>query len=217
MNEKAVREEMENIFMVDEPTFGGILEYPKIEIKRQGVTFIKGASGAGKSTLLKLLNGSISPDEGRILYDGKDILKMDTIDLRREVILIGQNVYLFDLTVRENFHEYYSYRDLPYPDDETIIKFLRLCHADFKLDESCVRMSGGERQRIYIAICISLMPRVILMDEPTSALDGNTSKILMENLSVFCRDNDMAMIVVSHDPILADEYADHVITIERGN
>ncbi len=208
---------MENVFTINQPKFGGILEYPKLEIRRSGVTFIKGASGAGKSTLLKLLNGSLSPDEGSILYSGKDISEMDTIELRREVILIGQNVYLFDLTVRENFHEYYSYRDLPAPDDETIKKFLKLCHADFSLEESCMKMSGGERQRIYIAICISLMPKVILMDEPTSALDGNTSKVLMENLSEFTRQNDMAMIVVSHDPILAKNYADHVITIERGN
>ncbi len=208
---------MENIFIIDKPKFGGILEYPKIEIRRKGVTFIKGASGAGKSTLLKLLNGSLSPDDGTILYEGRDILEMDTIDLRREVILIGQNVYLFDLTIRENFHKYYSYRDLPAPDDETIKKFLKLCHAEFRLEESCVKMSGGERQRIYIAICISFKPKVILMDEPTSALDGSTSKILMENLSEFTRENDMAMIVVSHDPILADDFADHVITIERGN
>ena len=208
---------MENVFIIDQPKFGGILEYPKLEIRSKGVTFIKGASGAGKSTLLKLLNGSLSPDEGSIFYEGKDIMEMDTIELRRDVILIGQNVYLFDLTIRENFHKYYSYRDLSAPDDETIEKFLKLCHADFKLDEPCVRMSGGERQRIYIAICISLMPKVILMDEPTSALDGSTSKVLMENLSVFCRDNGIAMIVVSHDPILADDFADHVITIERGN
>jgi len=208
---------MENVFIINQPKFGGILEYPELEIKKRGVTFIKGASGAGKSTLLKLLNGSLSPDEGSILYNGKDILEMDTIDLRREVILIGQNVYLFDLTVRQNFHEYYSDIELPAPYDETIKKFLKLCHADFSLEESCVKMSGGERQRIYIAICISLMPKVILMDEPTSALDGNTSKVLMENLSEFTRQNDMAMIVVSHDPILAENYADHVITIERGN
>ena len=207
---------MEKIFKIDKPTFGGILEYPYVEISKEGMTFIQGASGAGKSTLLKLLNASLSPDEGAIYYNGDNLKDMDTIELRKEVILIGQNVYLFDLTIRENFHEYYSYRDLPVPDDETITRFLKLCNAEYDLNESCVTMSGGERQRIYIAICISLMPKVILMDEPTSALDGSTSRILMENLRSFCRDNNMAMVIVSHDTSLSERFADEVITIERG-
>src|SRR5690554_7870960 len=102
---------MEKIFTIDHPKFGGILEYPRMEITSGSTTFIQGASGAGKSTLLKLLNASLSPEEGRIFYQGKDIREMDTIELRKEVILIGQNVYLFDESIRENFRMYYEYRD----------------------------------------------------------------------------------------------------------
>ena len=207
---------MEKLYILDEPAFGGILEYPHVEIRDQGITFIQGASGAGKSTLLKLLNGSLSPERGVIYYRGEDIGKMDTIKLRQEVILIAQNVYLFDKSIRENFHEFYAYRDLPAPDDETMRKHLRLCDADFRLEDSCVTMSGGERQRIFIAICISFMPRAILMDEPTSALDTGTSERLLHNLRTFCQDNHMAMVVVSHDETLAEKYADDIITIERG-
>lgn len=124
---------MEKLYILDEPAFGGILEYPHVEIRDQGITFIQGASGAGKSTLLKLLNGSLSPERGAIYYRGEDIGKMDTILLRQQVILIGQNVYLFDKSIRENFEEYYAYRDLPAPDEETMRKYLRLCDADFRL------------------------------------------------------------------------------------
>ncbi|HSR03242.1 MAG TPA: ATP-binding cassette domain-containing protein, partial [Proteiniclasticum sp.] len=125
---------MGNIFTIENLKFGGILEYKYMEINAGDITFIQGASGAGKSTLLKLLNASLSPEEGRILYMGKDIKEMDTIELRKEVILIGQNVYLFDETIRENFRMYYAYRDLSVPDDETITKYLKLCDADFSLD-----------------------------------------------------------------------------------
>lgn len=207
---------MEKLFILDEPAFGGILEYPKMEIRDQGITFIQGASGAGKSTLLKLLNGSLSPESGVIYYRGTDIGKMDTIHLRKEVILIGQNVYFFDKSIRENFEEYYGYRDLPVPDEKTMRKYLRICEADFRLEDSCVTMSGGERQRVFIAICISFMPRAILMDEPTSALDTGTSERLLHNLRAFCRENQIAMVVVSHDDSLAEKYADDIITIERG-
>ena len=208
---------MEKIFIIEKPKFGGILEYPYMEIKSRSITFIQGASGAGKSTLLKLLNASLSPEEGRIYYHGKDLQEIDTIELRKEVILIGQNVYLFDESIRENFKRYYAYRDLPAPDDETIIKYLRLRHADFSLDESCISMSGGERQRIYIAICISFMPKVIMMDEPTSALDATTASRLLDNLKRFCKENDIAMIIVSHDEQLSKSFADEVIMIERSD
>lgn len=208
---------MEKIFTIDHPKFGGILEYPRMEITSGSTTFIQGASGAGKSTLLKLLNASLSPEEGRIFYQGKDIREMDTIELRKEVILIGQNVYLFDESIRENFRMYYEYRDLDAPDDETMKKYLKLCHADFRLEESCVNMSGGERQRIYIAICISFLPKVIMMDEPTSALDATTAGTLLANLKEFCRENGISMIVVSHDEKLSKDYADEVITIERSD
>ncbi|MFH5834960.1 ATP-binding cassette domain-containing protein [Proteiniclasticum sp. C24MP] len=206
---------MEKIFTIEEPKFGGILEYPHMEISSGNTTFIQGASGAGKSTLLKLLNASLTPEEGRIFYQGKDIREMDTIELRKEVILIGQNVYLFDESIRENFRMYYEYRDLPAPDDETMKKYLRLCHADFRLEESCVSMSGGERQRIYIAICISFLPKVIMMDEPTSALDATTAGKVLDNLKKFCRENGITMIVVSHDEKLSEVYADEVLTITR--
>jgi putative ABC transport system ATP-binding protein len=94
-------------------------------------------------------------------------------------------------------------------------KYLKLCHADFRLEESCVRLSGGERQRIYIAICISFLPKVIMMDEPTSALDASTAGKVLGNLKAFCRENGITMIVVSHDEKLSEDYADEVITIER--
>lgn len=206
---------MNKIFAIEKPKFGGILEYPKMEISSGNTTFIQGASGAGKSTLLKLLNATLTPEEGEIYYAGKDISQMDTIELRKEVILIGQNVYLFDETIRENFRMYYAYRDLPAPEDETMKKYLKLCHADFRLEESCVRLSGGERQRIYIAICISFLPKVIMMDEPTSALDASTAGKVLGNLKAFCRENGITMIVVSHDEKLSEDYADEVITIER--
>ena len=76
-------------------------------------------------------------------------------------------------------------------------------------------MSGGERQRVYIAIFLSFMPDVLMLDEPTSALDNTSSDIMMSNIKNFTNDNEMTTIVVSHYLTLAEKYGDEIIALER--
>ena len=196
--------------------FENLIDYPDLSIETDQVTFICGSSGSGKSTLLRLLNGTVSPRKGEIAFDGSGIDDFDTVALRKELMLISQTVYLFDATIKENFEEFYRYRELPAPDDEEITSWLSLCCADFPLDMYCTSMSGGERQRIYIAIYLSFKPKVIMLDEPTSALDSKTAARLMENLTAHCRASPTTMIVVSHDRSLAERFADQTIQLERG-
>lgn len=139
---------------------------------------------------------------------------MDTLALRREVILIGQNVYLFDGTIRENFHAYYDYRELSPLDDEAMRKYLKICQANFPLESSSLTLSGGERQRVYIAICLSFHPKVLMMDEPTSALDQRTARALMESLVPFCKEKEISLLIVSHDESSIEPYADESIVIK---
>ncbi len=204
---------MEIIFDTDPLDFKGILTYSPIAIKENQVTLITGESGTGKTTLLKLLNASLSPTQGKIRYRGQNLEEMDTLNLRRKVILVGQNVYLFDGSIRDNFHEYHDFRDLDKPDDKTILKYLKLCQADFNLDSSSLTLSGGERQRVYIAICLSFKPEVLMLDEPTSALDQKTSMALMEALVPFSKEQGMTLLIVSHDESVIRPYADELIVI----
>jgi putative ABC transport system ATP-binding protein len=196
--------------------FENLIDYPDLSIETDQVTFICGSSGSGKSTLLRLLNGTVSPGRGEITFDGRSIEDFDTVTLRRELMLVSQTVYLFDAAVRENFMEFYQYRELPPPGDDEIASWLSLCCADFPQDMSCTSMSGGERQRVYIAIYLSFQPKVLMLDEPTSALDAKTSVTLMENLTAYCKENHIGMIVVSHDRALAERFADQTIFLERG-
>ncbi|MCW1713667.1 ABC transporter ATP-binding protein [Caenicola nitritireducens] len=192
-----------------------MIRYPDIKIPKGKTTFIHGPSGCGKSTLLKLINGTISPDSGKILYNGNDIDDIDTIKLRRDILLVSQSVFLFSGTIEENFNKYYQYRDLETPSKEHMEKFLQICRAEFPLETRCETMSGGERQRVYIAIFLSFMPEVLMLDEPTSALDNTSSDIIMSNIKNFSDDNDMTTIVVSHYLPLAQKYGDNIIALER--
>jgi len=204
-----------NLFSICNVDYKGIVQYPKIELNQEEVTFICGNSGSGKSTLLMLLNGVISADKGQVTYLGKPIESYDPITLRQEVLLISQSVYLFDKTIKENFCDYYEYRGLKLPSDETIQEYLAICCMDFPIDSSCVNMSGGERQRIYIAICLSFLPKVIMLDEPTSALDEQNSFALMQNIKDFCRKKEITMLVVSHNKALAERFADRLVQLSE--
>jgi len=202
------------LFYLSNVTFKNLIKYPSINIKENQATFVCGKSGSGKSTLLKLLNASISPDNGEILYHEKPITDYDTILLRREIILVSQNVFLFDHSIRDNFIEFYRYRELPAPSDQLILQFLHLCLADFLLDTNCHEMSGGERQRVFIAICFSFLPKVIMLDEPTSSLDENTASLLMGNLKQYCHLHKISLIVITHDRLLAEKFADELIVLD---
>ncbi len=203
------------LFYVNKVNFMGIINYPQIEMPREKLTFICGESGCGKSTLLKLLNGVISADSGEIYYNGKQIQSYDPIELRKEVSLISQSVFLFDKSIRDNFYEYYDYRDLQKPSDEYIKEYLDICCADFRLESLCSNLSGGEKQRVYIGIFLSLKPRVLLLDEPTSALDDYHANALLSNIKAYSQKNGLSLVVVSHNKQLANSYADNIITIKK--
>lgn len=194
-------------------SFNEIINYKDIQIIKNKANFIVGKSGTGKSTLLRLFNGTLSPSNGIIYFLGKNSNEIDTVELRQGVLLISQSVYLFDVSIKENFEQFYNYRDLTPPTEEEMKYFLDLCCVPFPLENNCTNMSGGERQRIYIAIFLSFKPKVLMLDEPTSALDKQNSNNVMENVISYCKKNEITVVVVSHDASITERFADKVITI----
>ena len=202
---------MEAIITTKDLKFMDFITYPDIEIQKGKATFICGESGLGKSTLLKLFNGVVSPSAGTISYLGNPITEYDTVELRREVLLSNQSVFLFDESISKNFDEYYDYRELTHLTDEEKEKFLEICCLDMPLDTECQTMSGGEKQRVFTAICLSLQPKVLMLDEPTAALDEGNAENLLRNVKSFCMEQDITLIVVCHNLVLAEKFADKII------
>lgn len=88
-----------------------LLHYPNVDIAAKQVTFLQGASGSGKSTLLRLINATESINSGVIFYQGENIEQLDTIQLRRELLLVNQRVFLFPQTIQQNISHFYQYLD----------------------------------------------------------------------------------------------------------
>ena len=176
-----------------------------------------GASGSGKSTLADLLVRYLDPTGGRILLDGRDLREISLAALRREVMLVDQSPYLFNVSIRENI----AYA-LP---SATAAEVEWAGHAagleelirrlpdgyDTKTGERGLALSVGERQRIALARSLLRRPRVIILDEPTSALDTETERLVASNLRAALPTS--TLIVITHRPALA-AIADCVIEIE---
>ena len=190
-----------------------IKEYDDFSIDKNEVVFVVGKSGSGKSTLLKLINNTLQMKSGRIFYKDENILNIKPVELRKNIIMTSQENFLFDMTIRDNFHEFYKLRDLEELTDEEIATFLRITNFDVDLNLNVEKLSGGEKQRVFLAIALSLDPEVLLLDEPTSALDNKTAFDMMENIVDYCKHNDITLVVVTHARQLVDEFSDKIIDL----
>lgn len=176
-----------------------ILNLQDLHIKDGERVCITGPSGAGKTTLLKLFNRFLTPTEGEIKYSGKDLEEYHLYDLRRDVKMIPQEMFLSEKTVKDVFYEllhFRVHRSISIKVDEIRSIMDELGLKKVRLEDSTSVLSGGEKQRLNFARVLLLKPRVLLLDEPTSALDEDSSKMVFENL---LKRENMSVVSVTHD------------------
>ncbi|MDO5689469.1 MAG: ABC transporter ATP-binding protein [Tissierellia bacterium] len=174
------------------------ISYPDLCVERGESLLITGLSGSGKSSLLRMINATIAPSSGCIYFHGEDVQESDTIRLRRRILLAGQTPYLFAGTIDENFKEYFHRIERMPPSQERMRECMAICQAPFEGSADTSNFSGGEKQRVFLSILLSMEPEVLLLDEPTSALDDETSRKLLSNLFQYGQANEMTILIVSH-------------------
>jgi len=155
---------------------------------RAGETIaLVGPSGSGKSTVLNMVIGFLTPSQGRILLDGRDMTDLDLRSYRRRLAVVPQESLLFEGTVRDNVT--YGSPDLADDDvrtalrDANALEFVeQMGGLDAVIGERGARLSGGQRQRLAIARALVRDPRVLVLDEATSALDTSSERLVQEAL-----------------------------------
>ena len=207
----------EAVFTLRDIKFKHVLDIPELKINEKNVTAIVGRSGSGKTTLLHLLNKMVTPDSGQIFFYGNDMAQIAPVELRREVVMMAQSPVIFDGNVRDNLLVGLRFSQKEMVSDKALLDVLQSVELNKKLDDSVLRMSGGEKQRLSLARVAVMKPRVLLLDEPSSALDNDTEDEVMDKIIQFGKQYNIVLIFVTHSTAMAEKYADEIIRIEKGS
>ena len=170
---------------------------------------ILGPSGCGKTTLLSLLGGMDVPNDGSILFNGKEVREIGLERYRREgVSFVFQNYNLIDyMTPEENVSLTAKQEPLP------VLTRLGLTKEEAR--RNVLKLSGGQQQRVAIARALASQAPVILADEPTGNLDETTAREITAILKDAAQKHGRCVVIVSHSNEVAEE-ADVVITLKGG-
>lgn len=199
-----------------------VLDNITTSFKEGAVNMIIGRSGSGKTVFLKCLIGLIQPTNGEIFFEGKDIIKMRSKDikrLRRDMGMMFQGSALFDSrTVLENVMfplDIFSRKNKRERRKraEFCLERVNLSHA---ADLYPSEISGGMMKRVAIARAIALNPKYLFCDEPNSGLDPKTSQLIDELIADITSDLGITSIVVSHDMNSVMNIGDEIIFLNEG-
>jgi len=188
-------------------------------------TALVGPSGGGKSTVLALLLRLYEIDSGEVLIDGQNISAVSRHSLRQQTAYVGQDVYLFRATIRDNI----AFGKPGATDDEIVAAAKAACAHDFIMNfpkgydtpvgEHGTQLSGGQRQRVAIARALVKNAPIILLDEATAALDSESEKQVQEAITHLCQNRTTIVIahrlhtIMNSDAILVVEGGE---IVERG-
>lgn len=203
-------------------SFGNVLVWEGVSLTiEDGETIaVIGKSGCGKSVLLKHINALLTPDEGEVLIDGKDIHKMDYVDQRKQRQKFGvlfQGSALFDsINTFENVAFPLRYfTDMNESEiEESVMRCLKYVNLENSAHKETAELSGGMRKRVGLARAIVLEPEYIMYDEPTSGLDPQTSNEINELIITMADEFDITSIVITHDMHSVLEVAERVAFLD---
>lgn len=192
-----------------------------ITIEEGELLAIVGNSGSGKSTFLNMIGGLDKPTAGRLFVDGKDLFRMSEKELveykRNTVGFVWQNNarnLLPYLTAIQNIQMPMVFSQQKDKDD-TALELLELVGMSHRKDSKLSQLSGGEQQRIALAIALANRPKILLADEPTGSVDNKTGNYILDVFRKVNTEWGITVVIVTHDVALTKKVK-RVISIRDG-
>jgi cell division transport system ATP-binding protein len=203
-------------------TFGEIkaLKNASFDIDKGEFVFITGHSGAGKTTILKLILKEYFPDQGEIIFNGKNLAEITDKELpylRQRIGVVFQDMkVLNERTVRENVEVGLAVLGVLEEEwNDRVNQILRLVGLDKRAEQFPSQLSGGELQRVSLARALVVDPIIILADEPTGNLDWETTEGIMKILEKI-NENGKTVIMATHNKMIVEKSSKRKIELKGG-
>ena len=196
-----------------------ILKRINLNIEKNETVGIIGPNGCGKSTLLKNIYRQYKPTNGIIFIEGNNIKGLKNRDMARKLAVVSQeNNMEFDFNVSEvvalgRYSHGSILKRLSSEDEKITIDALKKVGMEKFYDRSFLSLSGGEKQRVYIAMAFAQQSRIIVMDEPTNHLDIGYQMLIMDMLHNM---KDVTLLMSVHDFNLAAWFCNRIIVLAKG-
>ncbi|WP_205742424.1 ABC transporter ATP-binding protein [Geotoga petraea] len=196
----------------DVPVLNGI----DINIKSNEKVAIVGTSEAGKSSLVNLVTRFYEPQKGKITINNTNLKEYDLEGLRKNVIIVKQNDYIFNMTLKDNITLGEDFNDEQFEEaikKAKIDKFIDKLENGYEteLGERGNKLSDGQKQRVSIARALIRKPKILILDEATSGVDSQTEEEIFENI----KKEKLTLLIISHR-LSTIKKADEVIVLKDG-
>ena len=193
-----------------------VLKGISLDIYENEFVTLLGPSGCGKTTLLRILGGFLQPTEGKVLFDGEDIVNVPPY--KREINTVFQKYALFPhMNVYDNIAFGLTIKKEPKDViEQKVMRMLRLVNLEDYARRNVTEMSGGQQQRIAIARALVNEPSVLLLDEPLGALDLKLRKEMQHELKSIQQEVGITFIFVTHDQEEALTMSDKIVVMNAG-
>ncbi|SHM97708.1 ABC transporter ATP-binding protein [Gracilibacillus kekensis] len=213
-------ENLVKIYKIDDEMEVMALQGLDLKVEKGEVMGIIGNSGSGKSTLLNMLGGLDRPTAGKLIVDGKDLLRLSDKDLvKYKLDTVG---FIWQNNARNLIPYLTAVENVELPmllkgryKRERAMELLNMVDLGHRMNSKLDKLSGGEQQRVAIAISLANNPSLLLADEPTGSVDTKTADIILDLFRKLNRELGITIVIVTHDTQLTQKM-DRVVSIRDG-
>lgn len=195
-----------------------ILDNISLEVKQGEVLGILGPNGTGKTTFLKCINNIHIPCNGTISYEGKVLGKLNYDEIAKIIAYVPQYTNnFFSMNVVDTVmmgRMPYVNKNYTTEDEKIVFSIIKEMNLEEFAFRNIKEMSGGERQRVFIARAMAQQPKIIILDEPTSSLDLYNQLFILHTITKLAKENNITIIMTIHDLNLASMFCDNILMLK---